>query len=217
MRSPVEGLAGNLAGYHLFHAVRADLLRRLGRGTEAALAYNMAIAHTENAAEREFLRRNRESLVEACIYVGPVDIPVDEARRRASAARIAHLATVSASAQPHVVPVTFAVDGDTIVMAVDQKPKTSRNLRRLQNIRENPVVSVLVDHYDDEDWSALWWVRADGSARIVGAGEGSSAAAGRLLATKYRQYVGDPPAGPFILVAVRTWRAWQYAGHPPAS
>ncbi|OLB73774.1 MAG: RNA polymerase subunit sigma-24 [Actinobacteria bacterium 13_2_20CM_2_71_6] len=56
----VDGL--DLDGYHLFHAVRADLLRRVGRDAEAALAYEAAIARTGNAAEREFLRRSREAL-----------------------------------------------------------------------------------------------------------------------------------------------------------
>lgn len=52
----------DLGGFHLFHAVRADLLRRLGRDSEAALAYEAAIARTENAAERDFLRRGLQSL-----------------------------------------------------------------------------------------------------------------------------------------------------------
>ncbi len=56
----VDGL--DLDGYHLFHAVRADLLRRLGRTTEAARAYEAAIARTGNAAERDFLRRTRQAL-----------------------------------------------------------------------------------------------------------------------------------------------------------
>jgi RNA polymerase sigma-70 factor (ECF subfamily) len=51
-----------LADYHMFHAVRADLLRRLGRVSDAALEYDRAIAHTENVAERGYLRRRRESL-----------------------------------------------------------------------------------------------------------------------------------------------------------
>ena len=59
----VDGL--DLDGYHLFHAIRADLLRRLGRKAEAALAYEAAIARTENAAEREFLRRSRQALSRA--------------------------------------------------------------------------------------------------------------------------------------------------------
>ncbi|HET7295424.1 MAG TPA: sigma-70 family RNA polymerase sigma factor [Vicinamibacteria bacterium] len=52
----------DLGSYHLFHAVRADLLRRLGRGTDAVRAYESAIALTENAAEREFLSNRRRSL-----------------------------------------------------------------------------------------------------------------------------------------------------------
>ena len=58
--SIVDGL--DLRGYRMYHAVRADLLRRLGRGAEATLAYDAAITHTENATERDFLRRRRASL-----------------------------------------------------------------------------------------------------------------------------------------------------------
>ena len=56
----VDGL--DLGGFHLFHAIRADLLRRLGRNDEAALAYDAAIVRTENAAERDFLQRRRQAL-----------------------------------------------------------------------------------------------------------------------------------------------------------
>jgi RNA polymerase sigma-70 factor (ECF subfamily) len=56
----VDGL--DLGGYHLFHAIRADLLRRLGRNAEAAQAYDAAIARTANATERDFLQRSREAL-----------------------------------------------------------------------------------------------------------------------------------------------------------
>jgi RNA polymerase sigma-70 factor, ECF subfamily len=56
----VDGL--DLGGYHLFHAIRADLLRRLGRNAEAALAYEAAIARTENLTERDFLQRSRQEL-----------------------------------------------------------------------------------------------------------------------------------------------------------
>ena len=58
--SLVDGL--DLDGYHMFHAIRADLLRRLGRNAEAALAYEAAIALTENATERSFLQGNRQAL-----------------------------------------------------------------------------------------------------------------------------------------------------------
>jgi RNA polymerase sigma-70 factor (ECF subfamily) len=55
----------DLDGYHLFHAIRADLLRRLGRNAEAALAYEAAIALTENASERDFLQRRLQALTRA--------------------------------------------------------------------------------------------------------------------------------------------------------
>ena len=85
---------------------------------------------------------------------------------RFSDARVARLATVDATGQPHIVPVTFAHNDNTIVIAVDHKPKSTRNLKRLRNIEANPKVTLLVDHYD-EDWSQLWWVRADGTAEVV--------------------------------------------------
>jgi RNA polymerase sigma-70 factor (ECF subfamily) len=57
----VDGL--DLGGYRLFHAIRADLLRRLGRNAEAAMAYDAALSRTENAAERDFLQRSRDELI----------------------------------------------------------------------------------------------------------------------------------------------------------
>jgi len=61
----LDGL--ELDRYHLFHAIRADLLRRVGRNTEAARAYEMAIARAENAAEREFLRRRHQALIRTSV------------------------------------------------------------------------------------------------------------------------------------------------------
>src|SRR5690348_17443708 len=92
-----------------------------------------------------------------------------EMRERFAGARVAHLATADSEGRPHVVPVVFALDGDTILFAVDAKPKQTRDLKRLRNIEVNPSVAVLVDHYE-EDWEALWWVRADGSARVLDPG-----------------------------------------------
>ncbi|MDR2987876.1 MAG: TIGR03668 family PPOX class F420-dependent oxidoreductase, partial [Nocardiopsaceae bacterium] len=110
-------------------------------------------------------------------------IGADEARQRFGRARVARLATVSADVEPHLVPVTFAIDGDVIYTAVDAKPKSTRQLRRLANVRANPRVCLLADHYD-EDWSALWWVRADGTAAIISAAT-DMAAPVRLLARRY--------------------------------
>jgi PPOX class probable F420-dependent enzyme len=89
-----------------------------------------------------------------------------QARRRFAAARVARLATADAVGRPHIVPVTFAVDGDIVYSAVDAKPKRSTSLKRLVNVAANPAVALLVDHYAD-DWNELWWVRADGTGRVV--------------------------------------------------
>ena len=129
-------------------------------------------------------------------------------RERFAAARVARLATAGKDTQPHIVPVTFALSGETIVAAIDQKPKTTTSLRRLRNIAENPRVSLLVDHYAD-DWTQLWWVRADGVARTI-EDDGARRAAIRALATRYAQYRDDPPRGPVIEIEVRSWRGWSY-------
>jgi PPOX class probable F420-dependent enzyme len=114
------------------------------------------------------------------------------------------LATVSAAQKPHLVPFTFAITGDLIVHAVDHKPKSSRDLKRLRNIAENGRVCALVDDYSD-DWSRLWWVRADGIAEVwPDAGQDVLA----LLAEKYRQYREQVPAGPFVAIRVDRWAGW---------
>jgi PPOX class probable F420-dependent enzyme len=134
---------------------------------------------------------------------------VDEARRRLGAVPAARLATVSSAhhpARPHLVPITFALDGDRILTAVDAKPKTTRQLQRLRNIKASPWVAVLADHYT-ADWSLLWWVRADGRAVIID-DPGEMAAPLRLLAQRYPQYRGNPPAGPVISILVERWTGW---------
>ncbi len=130
----------------------------------------------------------------------------DQARERLARARIARLATVAADGRPHLVPVTFAVSGDRIVTAVDAKPKTSRSLRRLANIRANPLVAVLADYYD-EDWSRLWWARADGEATVAG-NPAEMAGPVELLARRYPAYRENPPPGPVIAIKVTKWTGW---------
>jgi PPOX class probable F420-dependent enzyme len=122
----------------------------------------------------------------------------------ADAAPVAHLATVGSNGRPHVVPVCFALDGDTLYTAVDAKPKSTRALRRLANIRTNPRVEVVIDHYED-DWSRLWWVRLSGLARVVE----HDACGLELLQAKYPQYREDPPTGPFVVVAIDARSEWR--------
>lgn len=136
------------------------------------------------------------------------------ARERFARARVARLATVGAGGRPHLVPVVFALTGDTVATAVDHKPKRSQRLRRLDNIRAQPAVCLLVDGYD-EDWDLLWWARADGTARVLPPAEESAASAGyvRLLADKYpAQYAERPPRGPVVEIAVDRWSGWQATG-----
>ena len=145
-----------------------------------------------------------------------VRLPEGEARARFAAVPVVRLGTADGQGRPHVVVVTFAVDGDMIYTAVDQKPKSGSTLRRLRNVGENPVVTMLADHYSD-DWETLWWVRADGRAAIL-ADQRQMAAPLRLLANRYWQYRQAPPTGPVIAVTVQRWSGWTSARtiRPPA-
>ena len=87
-------------------------------------------------------------------------------RERVRTARVARLATTDPDGRPHLVPIVFVLDGQTLYSAVDAKPKRSRRLRRVANARERPNVTVLVDNYED-DWGRLWWVRLRGRARVL--------------------------------------------------
>ena len=128
------------------------------------------------------------------------------ARRRFAAAEVAVLSTVDATGAPHAVPVTFVVSGDTLWSAVDGKPKRSAALRRHDNIRANPQVSLLAQHWD-ADWSRLWWVRADGTAGLDHS-EGTLRRVAQLLRAKYPQYATVPILGPVIEVRLLHWRGW---------
>ncbi|WP_072690342.1 TIGR03668 family PPOX class F420-dependent oxidoreductase [Rhodococcus marinonascens] len=126
---------------------------------------------------------------------------------RFASARVARLATVGPGGVPHLVPLVFALDSDTIYSCVDHKPKRTTALRRLQNIAANPAVTLLVDHYD-ENWDQLWWVRVDGGAEVLDAGSPEGTAAIDILATKYRQYAERRPDGPVIAVRSLRWHHW---------
>jgi PPOX class probable F420-dependent enzyme len=127
---------------------------------------------------------------------------------RLTAARVARLATTDPDGRPHLVPIVFALEGNTLYSAVDRKPKRSQTLRRIENARERPDVTVLLDHYE-EDWERLWWIRLRGRARVLDDGREREHALA-LLAEKYPQYRDAPPDGPVLAVdlgEVRTWSA----------
>ena len=131
----------------------------------------------------------------------------NDAAARFAESPVAMLATAGPDGKPHVVPVVFALHRNVVYTAVDAKRKTTQRLRRLANIEGNPQVSMLVDHYDD-DWSQLWWVRADGVAAIHYSGE-EMAAGYALLRKKYVQNQRIALDGPVVTVEVQRWASWQ--------
>lgn len=138
-----------------------------------------------------------------------MNLDQDECRRRLTSARRAQLATADADGRPHIVPVTYVIEGDAAFIAIDSKPKRSYNLKRLRNITANSAVALLTDVYDD-DWTRLWWVRADGTARIL-TGDADRSHPVELLQGRYSQYVDDVPQGPVIEVAIERWSGWAFA------
>ena len=131
---------------------------------------------------------------------------VGEMRRRVGEARSGVLSTVTAEGRPHAVPCCFSLKGDVVYSAVDAKPKSTLALRRLDNLAANPAACLLVDCYDD-DWLKLWWIRVDGTARVLVDGDEREYALD-LLASKYPQYRETRPPGPVIAIDITAWRSW---------
>jgi PPOX class probable F420-dependent enzyme len=130
----------------------------------------------------------------------------EEQRRLVVGARVGRLATLENDARLHVVPICFALVGDSLYSAVDWKPKRSTRLRRIENVRARPQATVLVDEYD-EDWSQLWWVRLRGDARVLDDGTERDRALAHLE-RKYLQYLTRPPNGPVLVVDIHDWCGW---------
>jgi PPOX class probable F420-dependent enzyme len=131
----------------------------------------------------------------------------DEAWQRLAASRVAYLATVRADGRPHIVPIVFAIEDEVVYSIADPKPKSGLDLLRHRNIAANPAVSVLVEHYD-ESWERLWWVRADGTARVVEDGPERDTTI-RLLRAKYPQYATwTTPFGPATVIRVERVTSW---------
>lgn len=129
-------------------------------------------------------------------------LPPGTAEGRFAAAAVGRLATVTSLGRPHVVPVCFTLHDGVVYTAVDAKPKATRALARLDNVRATGRASLLVDHYE-EDWAKLWWVRVDGVAEVV-----QSDAALHALAAKYEQYRAARPDGPVIAITPERWSSW---------
>lgn len=142
-------------------------------------------------------------------------MPDFDAAASFAAAPVATLGTTRDNGAPHLVPVVFALpDGrhDLLYTAIDAKPKSTHRLQRLANIERNAAVSLLADHYDD-DWTRLWWVRADGSAAVHHSGP-EVAIGYALLRAKYSQYRRLELDGPVIVVQIARWSSWRASPAP---
>jgi PPOX class probable F420-dependent enzyme len=157
----------------------------------------------------ELRNRSRGSDLQATLRWVPALDPADQ-RSRLAAAPVARLATLRPDGTPRLVPITFALVDGLVCSAVDEvKPKTTTRLARLADVEHDPRVALIVDHYAD-DWSALWWVRVDGTAAVHEAGELRTRALARLAA-KYPPYAESPPSGPLLVVTPTRWAGWSAA------
>lgn len=140
---------------------------------------------------------------------------MEEARARAllEGARVARLATLRAGGgPPRLVPIAFALLGDALVHAVDHKPKATRRLARLADLAADPRATVLADGWDDADWEGLWWVRAEGRARVLeDVAEPEAARALDALAAKYPQHAERRPEGPVVVLDLERVTGWAAA------
>lgn len=131
----------------------------------------------------------------------------EERRRRFGSAEVARLATLRPDGTPRLVPITFTLVGDVICSAVDEvKPKRSTRLARLDDVRGDPRVALVADHYA-ADWSTLWWVRVDGTAEVHDTGALRADALAALVA-KYPQYAASPPDGVVLVITPTRWAGW---------
>jgi PPOX class probable F420-dependent enzyme len=131
-------------------------------------------------------------------------------RSRVAASPVARLATLRPDGTPRLVPITFVLLDGLVCSAVDEvKPKTTTRLARLADVRRDPRVGLVVDHYD-ADWSTLWWVRVDGTAAVHEDG-GTRERALAALAAKYPPYAAEPPSGVVLVVTPTRWSGWSAA------
>ena len=133
----------------------------------------------------------------------------DEQRRFLDAQRVARLATADAAGRPHVVPICYALTGATVYFTIDEKPKKrpGANLKRLANLRENPVAALVVDRYD-EDWSRLGWVMVQGRAAVLESGPEHDLAQASLRARYPQLATMRIEALPVVAVRVDHVASW---------
>jgi PPOX class probable F420-dependent enzyme len=133
------------------------------------------------------------------------------ARELLATERVGRLAFLDDQDRPRVLPVTFAVLGDSVWSAIDEKPKRGPEPARLRHLRRRPEAALLVDVYDD-DWSRLAWVQLLGKVDVLPAR--SAPEAMDALAGKYAPYAERRPPGPLLRLSVERSRQWRSTGSP---
>jgi PPOX class probable F420-dependent enzyme len=129
------------------------------------------------------------------------------ARSLVEEGRVARLGLTDGDGAPRVLPVTYALIGETVVSAVDDKPKRdpSAELARVRWLRARPRAALTVDRYDD-DWSQLAWVQVLGRVEIHA---GLDEASLRALCAKYAPYRERPPRGPLLVLRPERCLCWR--------
>jgi PPOX class probable F420-dependent enzyme len=118
-----------------------------------------------------------------------VHLERDEALRRATAADHASLATLNKTGAADLVPVCFAIVGDWLAIPVDSvKPKGSTALGRIRNLERDSRATLLVEHWEPDDWSRLWWVRLSLRRIPPAAARGQLGILAQALRARYLQY-----------------------------
>jgi PPOX class probable F420-dependent enzyme len=119
---------------------------------------------------------------------------------------VGHLGFHDEDGHPRVQPITFARVGNTLVSAIDDKPKR-RTPARIERLRRDPRAALTVDRYD-ADWTKLAWVQVLGTATIEAIDEPALLA----LQHRYPAYRDRPPAGPLIRLSPSRVLSWRSSG-----
>lgn len=141
-------------------------------------------------------------------------VPNEQERAFIAAGRVAHLATTDARGEPHVVPVCYAYDGERLFIAIDEKPKQrDRTLKRVRNILETGQAALVIDRYDDIDWSRLAWLMARGRAEMLDPNDADHSRIVAMLRERYVQYRAMTlERAPIIAIAPERITSWGALG-----
>jgi PPOX class probable F420-dependent enzyme len=125
--------------------------------------------------------------------------------------QVGRLGTIAPDGRPHLVPVCYALLGEAIVIAIDEKPKSGARLARIRNIERDARVTFLADRYSDE-WEALAWVRIDGHATIAPQGSAQPEALEALRRRYPRYRTMALEALPLITIEAERVVSWRWTG-----